>query len=443
MCMQHECFNVLDYGAIGDGVALDSVAIQATIERAAEVCGTVYFPMGTYRCGSLILRNNLTMHFSSGAKVLASGNPADYREDTSIPESSGLRGYLFDGDSVENVVFEGSGLIDGNGYAFWEENPSPTSKVLRKKKWRPALFYLKNCSHILIRDIRIANAPAYTIWLLGCENARIEGVTIRNPRNGPNTDALDIDCCRNVMISNCNIDAGDDCIALKSDASRAGHKQPCENIVVTNCVLSSLTCGIRIGYEADEPIRDCAFSNLVIYNSRKGIDMLSVQPDCPFTAIKKGTPIDQIVFSNIVMRNVQRAIHIYAGNVADGAGTYDAAITNVSFSNIQATTCGASCIACTDGKYISNLLLRDITIRQQMADLDEDLSKPREMPISCWGHGYLPWSLILRKIKGIKLENVSISRDFEGAEKGGCIQWADVDDFSIDGQKKAASGHIR
>ena len=129
---------------------------------------------------------------------------------------------------------------------------------------------------------------------------------------------FDIDCSCNVVISDCNIKSGDDCIALKSDIKRLGENKECKNIVVNNCILCSSTCAIRVGYEGDGVIKNCTFSNLVIYDTGKGIDIISILPDLaiPFTEISLGAKISNLMFSNIVMENVKQAIYIWQSGVS-------------------------------------------------------------------------------------------------------------------------------
>jgi polygalacturonase len=424
------------FGTVGDGLTNDSVAIQKAIDSG---CGKIIFPPGRYLTGTLKLCDNLTIELMNGATIIASPDINDYNEDRSVNLASGLRHYLFEGRNIKNFTLQGNGEIQGNGHAYWEKHPLPEVKMMKAKPHRPALIHLIDCENVTIKDISIYEAPAYTIWLLGCRDVKIDGILVRNPRYGPNTDILDIDCCRNVMISNCNLEAGDDCIALKSDAARLGRKAPCENITVNNCILSSTTTAVRIGYEADEPIRNCVFSNLVIHNTRTGLDVLSLLPECAFTRIEKGTPIENIVFSNIVMQDVRRAIHVWAGG-NETEQPYDAYVRGLSFCNIRATTRGTSFIGSVGATTcVSEILLRDIYIEQVAHEYDgsDDVV---DYPANCWGVGNLPWSITLRKIDNIKLENVNIKRTGNLSKEYGLFKWSDIQNGTLNGTSLNKSG---
>ncbi|MCK5844464.1 MAG: hypothetical protein KAG97_07135 [Victivallales bacterium] len=432
--------SVTDFGAVGDGATNDAAAIQITIDAATEKGGgTVVFPTGRYLTGTIKLRDNLTIILMKGAVVVASPNINDYEEDLGVNPASGQRRYLFEGRDVKNLSLRGEGEIRGNGPAYWEEHPSPLAKVKLAKKNRPTLIYLIGCERILIQGISIFDAPAYTIWLLGCREVRIEGLLVRNPRFGPNTDILDIDCCSGVMINNCNLEAGDDCIALKSDAARVGRKIPCENIVVENCILSSTTTGVRIGWEADEPIRDCVFNGLVIHNTRTALDVLSLVPECSFTTIEKGTPIENVIFSNIVMRDVKRAIHVWAGG-SQPEHEYDAFVRGLSFCGIRAKTRSSIFIgSVADTTCVSDILLRDVFI-EQIADEYDGGDEIVEFPVNCWGSGHLPNSVNLRKIDGITLDNVKVERGEALSKQFDAFQWSDIRDGMLNGVKMDVSG---
>lgn len=434
---------VTDFGAAGDGLSIDTMAIQKTIEQVAKAGnGKVIFPPGRYLTGTIKLCNNLTIELMKGAVIVASTDLDDYDEDLKVNLNSGLRHYLFEGRGINNFILEGDGEIYGNGYDYWDKHPSPQSKVMLAKPQRPVIIYLVDCDNVVIKEVSIHDAPAYTVWLLGCQNVRIEGLTVRNPYVGPNTDVLDIDCCRNVLISNCNFVAGDDCIALKSDSARLGKDSSCENVLVSNCILSSTTTGIRLGYEADGPIINCVFSNLTIYNTPTGLDVLSLVPKCSFTSIRKGTPVENIVFSNIVMHDVQRAIHVWAGGEQPDQ-QYDAYVRGLSFCNIRAKTRGSVFIGSVgENVCVSDILLRDVFI-EQVADEYVGDDGIVESPVTCWGAGHLPHSVNLRKIDGIRLENVQIKRAGNLSKDFGRFRWNDIQNGTLNGEPLMHSGELK
>ncbi|MFA6815685.1 MAG: glycosyl hydrolase family 28 protein [Lentisphaeria bacterium] len=421
--------NVRALGAVGNGNTLDSPAIQKALDKVAvNGGGTVVVPPGIYRIGNLQLCDNLVLHLEAGAILKASANQKDYDEDKTISPNSFLRYYLLEGRNVRNVTIEGQGLIDGSGPNFWKDDYL-FDKVLKPKTWRPVVIYMVDSSNITMRDFSIHNASAFTIWTAGCESVFIDNIIIRNPLNGPNTDGLDIDCCRNVRISNCDIEAGDDCIALKSDSWRLGRMMPCENIAVTNCNLSSTTCAIRIGYEGDAPIRDCIFSNLTMYNCRHGIDMLSVSPNVHSTKIKNGTPIERIIFSNITMREVKQAIFMWAGKECDEFD-YTGYIRDVSIIGLQGQVSGSSYIGSKDNVAIFDILLRDIRLVQ------DGIFKGERVKVPClWGGDFMPWSLNLLNIKGITMNNFNISKGKVQGDWVGHLAWDNVQCFYLNGKQ--------
>jgi len=417
--------NVRNFGAKGDGATLDSPAVQAAIDKAANMGGTVYFPAGTYLCGTLKLRSNTAVYISIKATVLGSGNFGDYKPENKVDEHSSMQTALFYGEDIQNICIGGPGKVDGNGEKFWIANPNHVPGDPNKMKSagkRPALMLFKRCRQLVLRDLFIVNSPAYTVWAVACENVRITGLLVRNPRKGPNTDVLDIDGCRNVVISDCDIEAGDDCIALKSDSAKANASAICENIVVNNCIFATWAYGIRLGYEADDPIRDCSFNNIAIKDSSVGIGfnsmktpamMLSTHP----TPIKKGTPIERVSFSNFRMYHVRRPIYIGAGNFHDASG-YDAYVRHVDFSNISAIECGPIYLGSVDGNYISDIRLRNIRLHVSFAEVVEsgNLEKrfqgtPDVLVPAYFGHGNLPYAFMLRGVTDVSCEDIKITKD--------------------------------
>jgi hypothetical protein len=269
-----------------------------------------------------------------------------------------------------------------------------------------SLIALVNCDSIQFRDINLTNSPCYTLWLLGCNNVHVDGITIRNPHDGPNTDGIDVDCCSNVRIANCWIDSGDDAIAVRSDASQLGVDKPCENINVTNCVLCSTpACALRVGYAGDSILRNCTFSNLTIYDTDIGIDMISILPNWP--TIMKGTRCENIVFNNITMRDVKRAIFIWMGN--ERGGDSQIYMKNVAITNVIAQSRFGSYIGGYDHRNVEDITLANVrlTLTGQM---------PPEAALAdadVWGGVIHPCALYCNRAEGLRLIDVSL--DFRQA----------------------------
>lgn len=400
-------FDVKQYNAVGDGMHGDTASIQAAIDSCnAAGGGTVFFPAGTYLSGTLELCSNLRLELSPGATLLGSDNPDSYTPDAICVASA--NGSLLHGKELQNITITGGGCIDGQGRAFWEDRMC-NAVVRAPKQRRPhAMVHFFECQSIRLHDLSLLNSPCYSVWLLGCENVNINNLHLDNPKDGPNTDGLDIDCCRNVTISDCHISAGDDCIALKSDTHRLGRRQACENIVVSNSTLSSSTCGIRIGYEGDGPIRNCTFNNLAIYDTPKALDIISVLPDMniPFTVIDEGAIIENIRFSNIVAENVGRAIFFWLGREREG--DFRGAVRDVTVSNMTARCRLGSFVGSNGNDALQSIAFRDVKL------IITGNTQTGQIEIPCvWDGDKLPWGLWCRRLNGLAFENLCI--EFNGA----------------------------
>ena len=233
--------NVRDFGAVGDGVTMDTAAIQ----KAIDAGGMVNFPPGSYLTGTLYLKSYGGLHLEQGAKIVASSNPADYNADDFCvqnrpryhEEASGA--HLIVGVEVSHVTISGDGIIDGSRKAF-QHTPLPSGKY-EVDKWRPAqMIYFVESDHINIRNVELNNAPYWTCFIHGCEDVTIYGVKIFTEWRTRNGDGIDIDCSCRVTVSDCIIDTGDDCITLRADLQQLKNQdRPCEDVVVTNCILKT------------------------------------------------------------------------------------------------------------------------------------------------------------------------------------------------------------
>jgi polygalacturonase len=327
--------SILDYGALADGHTNNAVAIQATIDACSEAGGgMVLIPSGgTFICGTISLRDNIELHLENGAKLQASAVESHYTPMQIAGEYGGKTGsFLIQTNDAENVAITGLGTIDGQGKTFmdgWWTDDGPYIK--KPKSFRPRLIGFFGCQGIRIRDITIRDAPQWTCHLTGCEDVVVDGITILNGLDIPNCDGIDPDHCRNVRISNCHIEAGDDCIVIKATREFA-HYGPSENITVTGCTLISTSAAIKIGTESVSDITDIVVTGCVIRNSHRG---LAIQ-------LRDQGNVRDVLFSDCIVETRQfhpkwwgNAEAIYVTATPRHTGGTVGTISGIAFHNIR------------------------------------------------------------------------------------------------------------
>ncbi len=296
MIQMNAGFPVTCYGAVGDGQTLNTAAIQAAIDACAHAGGgTVYIPAGLYLTGSLSLHSNITLYLDAGATLRGSSNLADYALISSRWEGAEITTHapLIGGRDLKNIAVLGRGTIDGNGSVWWKP-----FREGRLEHPRPRLISFEHCNNILIAGITAVNSPSWTIHPLLCDNVTVDHITIVNPADSPNTDGINPDSSRNVHISNCHVDVGDDCVTIKSGTEEIGadRRAPCENITITNCTMVHGHGGVTIGSEMSGGVRRVVISNCVFVGTDRGIRMKSRRG--------RGGVVEDIRASNIVMTDV-------------------------------------------------------------------------------------------------------------------------------------------
>jgi hypothetical protein len=282
---QMTIYSVLDFGAIGDGETNDAPAFQEAIDRCTDGGGgRVLVPAGrTYLCGQITLKSNVNLHIEPGATVMQSADRSHYPGNM-----RGRRRYFIGGEAAHNISVTGGGVIDGNAPPFMaEEGPY----IYVPGRGRRHLFFLVGCRNVVFRDVTISNAPMWTLRISGCDGVVISGISILNDPKVPHNDGIDIDCCKNVRISDCNIVTGDDSIVLKAMPDSAPEFGACENIVVTNCTLRSTSSALIIGCEAKAPIRNVIFEGCTVRASHRGL-AIHLSQECD---------VENILFSNMIV----------------------------------------------------------------------------------------------------------------------------------------------
>lgn len=388
-------FDVTDYGARGDGTTLDTPAIQKAIDACAEAGGgTVLFPTGRFLSANLTLKSNVTINLTPAAVLLASTRPDDYTTK-----------HLLIARDAENVAIIGTGTIDGQGDNFFTIE-AETGRP-RPKAWRLSpLIELIACRNVRVEGITILKAPAWTLRPKNCTRVTIRGISILNNVLAINTDGIDVDSSRDVVISDCIIKAGDDCIVLKT-TDRAGEPTATENVVVTNCVLESMASALKLGTESLGDYRHCVFSNCVIRNSRTGIALMA----------KDGGTMESILFSNISISTKPKAgtgwewpIHVDSEKRADNSKL--SKIRDVTFSDISIQTRGRNIIQGQPGAPAENLVFRNVTMRVLG---HEDIAKAKKVTggsrttEQILDLGNKPAAFIAGYVNGLVLDGVRVS----------------------------------
>ena len=339
--------NIRDYGAVGDGICLDTKAIQAAIDAG----GMIYLPSGTYRTGTLYLKSNGGLHLAPGAVLVASHDRQDYNADDYCPQNRVFReekvtgAHLMTAVGQENITIEGHGTIDGQG-SFWMNEshmcpgwPKPENRDYLPNENRPGqMIFLCECSNVHITDVKLVNGPYWHLFLHGCEDVFVRGLTIRGARPQWTNDGIDIDCCSHVTVSDCIIDVGDDAITLRANEEPLLHHPGiCENVVISNCILHShRDYGVRIGVGSGL-IRNCLLSNLDIEApTLSGIGIMGMWS----SEARYATRIEQISGSGIHIRAHQAfEIFIAPDDAQLPNRTY---IRNICFSHVMLTQEAAS-----------------------------------------------------------------------------------------------------
>ncbi|PHS04509.1 MAG: glycoside hydrolase family 28 [Blastopirellula sp.] len=294
---QAKVFNIVSYGAVGDGVAMETEAVQRAIDACHEAGGgIVRVPAGNFQIGTIWLKSNVTLSLDFGASLLGSKNIADYKtEGLSNPREGGPHCLIY-AEDANNITIEGLGVIDGRGTPDFF--PRTRSKG-RETSIRPRLLRMTNCDQLTFSGVTYRRPAFWGLQLIDCKNIHFNAVTVQFRNNNFNNDGLDIDGCENVLIENCNIESGDDAICLKSS------KNPCRNIVVRGCKVSSNTAALKFGTSSRGGFIDVSVTNCYFYN-------------CPMGAIKlqlvDGGRIENIDISRIVMEEVGCPIFIRLGN---------------------------------------------------------------------------------------------------------------------------------
>ncbi|NDW19136.1 glycoside hydrolase family 28 protein [Dysgonomonas sp. 216] len=420
-------YNVKDYGAKGDGKQIDSPYINDAIEAAVKNGGgTVFLPAGTYLSYSVRMKSNITLHLDAGCVLLAAypeeANGYDIAEDNEHNKfqdfgHSHWRNSLIWGIGLENIAIVGQGRIDGRGLTREESRlPGVGNKAVS----------FKLCKNVIIKDIQMVNCGHFALLATGVDN-----MTLNNVWVDTNRDGFDIDCCRNVRISDCSVNSPwDDAIVLKSSYA-LGFFRDTENITITNCFVSGYDKGsvidgtferyepqapdqgyvtgrIKLGTESSGGFRNITISNCVFERCR-GLALETVD----------GGLLEDIVIDNITMRDIVNApIFLRLGSrMRSPKGTAIGKMRRITISNVNVYNADSrySCIISgIPDQCIEDVSFNNIRILYKGGGTKKDaqLDPPENENLypEPWMFGTIPASgFFIRHVRNIELNNVQIS----------------------------------
>ena len=415
-------YNILDYGANGFLKFNSTQGIQRAINQcAADGGGRVVVPAGEYMIGTIVLKSNVNLHLQQGAVLYGSTDLKQYKPMKSSYVSLRTQTetvQLIYADSVENVVIDGFGTIDGRGRSF------------KKLSWndegitRPHLLRFIQSRDITVKDVTLKNSGCWMQHYLACDRVIIDGIKVFN-RNNYNNDALDLDGCHDVIVRGMMADSDDDAITLKSTSPRL-----CENITISDCVVSSHCNAIKLGTETNGGFRNINIHGIVVkpsYDQNEKFFGQWIGSSAISLEIVDGGVMENVNVSDITVEGTESPIFIRLAN--RGRGWMDGQVVDhvgringIRLSNIHIHNAGPMGCSITGLKDhpVENVWLSDITLHhrggvtagdlQQIADSLRD-EKEKEYPeATMWGN--LPAkAFFVRHARNVNFNNVTVLTD--------------------------------
>ena len=339
--------SIIDFGAVSDGVTLNTNAFSKAIDVLAKKGGgTLNVPVGIWFTGPIVFKSNINLHLEKGALILFSPDKKLYPLVDIIFE--GLNTYRcqspISGRNLTNVAITSEGAIDGNGQywralkkqkvtdAEWKELTSKGGVFFRPDYWVPSEEFLKGqnisgmnvpeglktkaefeavhdflrpvmisfyeCKNVFLQGVLFQNSPAWNVHPLMCENVIIDNIKVRNPSYSQNGDGLDLESCKNSIIINSTFDCGDDGICIKSGKDEDGRRnaRACENLIVDNCTVFKGHGGFVVGSEMSGGVKNIKVSNCSFLGTDVGLRFKSTRG--------RGGVVENIFIDNITMMNI-------------------------------------------------------------------------------------------------------------------------------------------
>jgi len=422
--------SLADFHPAADGETPDTVVLQRALDQiAAAGGGRLTLPAGRYRSGCLNLPSDIELHLDAGAVLIASQQLADYQAVQALSCAEKSHNVLLYALGQRNITLSGTGRIDGEGEAWFAAERDAQGYRLPHAD-RPRLIVFEDCEQVTLTGFTLVQAPMWTVHLVSCRHVHIDHLTIDNAMTMPNTDALDIDSCEAVFVSNSYFSAADDAICIKTTHKPAALRRPARQIMITNCLLRSYSCALKIGTETWDDVEDVTVTGCTIFDSNRGVGILS----------RDGGAMRRLLFSNLTF-TCHQAPPCHWGKADPlhiSVRRRDPAITpgvveQVQFSTITGVAEGAINLHAAEPGWIRDVVISQLQMQQAVASLPQghyDIRPPcnpdaptgmgldnayRVDPASGEAFGVEPYpgglpGLFARGVENLHLHNLNIVR---------------------------------
>ncbi|MDR3339036.1 MAG: polygalacturonase [Candidatus Symbiothrix sp.] len=413
------------YGIVNDGKTINTKALQKAIDDCSlHGGGVVSLTEGEYLTGTLVLKENVTLHVEKGAVISGSRDMADYPD-------KGRRKALIFAENVKNISLSGEGEINGNGASFTQENNAPD---------RPTLILLLDCEKVAVNGIKMTNSGFWTFRFVRCDGVNIRQVSVEGHANW-NNDGFDIES-KNVIIADCVLDTDDDAICFKSEDP----DYVVENVTVENCRLASNCNFIKFGTASAGGFRHIKVSHCTLEKCSRSLfrfwekqvpgvtDSITGIAGIALEVVDGGF-MEDITISDIVMEDVQTPVFIRLGKrkVSDNTYLKDFLIENITASSVSFV---ASSITGVPGLRVENGVIRNIDLKLKAGGkvADVHLKVPEAeaaYPENRMFDVMLPaYGFYLRHAGNILFDNIQLSTT-GGKEERPAVFAEDVDGLTI------------
>lgn len=340
--------SVKDFGGVGDGVTLNTEAFAKAMKHLSDKGGGhLDIPAGIWLTGPIEILSNCDLHVTPNAVIIFDPDRDLYPIIQTVFEGLDTRRCEspVHAEGARNISITGGGVLDGSGEAWrmvkkskltdgeWRKlvasggivsrdgriwypdegfekatmfsNMNVPSVDLTEEQWneiksflRPNMVSLRNCENVLLEDCSFQNSPCWNVHPLMCKNLIVNRVNIRNPYYSQNGDAIDVDSCENVLITNSTFDAGDDGICIKSgkDADGRRRARPCKNLIVDNCTVFHGHGGFTVGSEMSGGVENIKVSNCRFLGTDVGLRFKSKRG--------RGGVVKNIYINDIYMKDI-------------------------------------------------------------------------------------------------------------------------------------------